>query len=84
MPHAILVFRTGGREQLVVPMRVMQVPRLAMPPQPFKPNTWHLQANEPVTEVLHNTLTEMLGQMNKAIALLPGKQYRLRVGRHWF
>ncbi|KAJ9529755.1 hypothetical protein QJQ45_014533, partial [Haematococcus lacustris] len=49
----------------------LKVPHLAMPPEPFKPNTWHLQAHEPVTEQLHATLTAMIAQMNRAIDLLP-------------
>ncbi len=47
------------------------MPRLKMPPTPFQPNTWHLQANEPVTEQLHATIEAMLSQMNRAIDLLP-------------
>ncbi len=48
-----------------------QVPHIPMPPQPFQPDTWHLQDKMPVTRELHETLTAMLGQMNKAIDALP-------------
>lgn len=53
------------------PKHALKVPRLAEPPTPFKPNTWHLQGYEPVTAQLHATLEQMIKQMNRAIDRLP-------------
>ncbi|GLI66190.1 hypothetical protein VaNZ11_009955 [Volvox africanus] len=48
----------------------LKVPVLIMPPQPWKEG-WVLQDNLPVTRELHDTMTAMIGQMNKAIVNLP-------------
>lgn len=47
----------------------LKVPHLPMPPQPWRAG-WVLQDRSPVTEQLHATLTDMVGQMNKAISTL--------------
>ncbi|EFJ51470.1 hypothetical protein VOLCADRAFT_103500 [Volvox carteri f. nagariensis] len=48
----------------------LKVPLLTMPPQPWKEG-WVLQDNLPVTRELHELVTGMIGQMNKAISTLP-------------
>eukprot|EP00197_Chlamydomonas_leiostraca_P008698 CAMPEP_0202860356 /NCGR_PEP_ID=MMETSP1391-20130828/2094_1 /ASSEMBLY_ACC=CAM_ASM_000867 /TAXON_ID=1034604 /ORGANISM="Chlamydomonas leiostraca, Strain SAG 11-49" /LENGTH=430 /DNA_ID=CAMNT_0049539511 /DNA_START=142 /DNA_END=1434 /DNA_ORIENTATION=+ len=53
------------------PENALKVPHLKMPPHPYQPNTWHLQAHEPVTQRLHETLEAMIAQMNRAIDKLP-------------
>jgi hypothetical protein len=55
-----------------------QVPHLKMPPHPFQPNTWHLQAHEPVTQRLHETLEAMIAQMDRAIDVLPDLTNKLK------
>ncbi|GLC55430.1 hypothetical protein PLESTB_000986400 [Pleodorina starrii] len=50
--------------------QALKVPMLTMPPQPWKQG-WVLQDGLPITKELHETVTAMLGQMNKAIATLP-------------
>jgi hypothetical protein len=50
--------------------QALKVPVLPMPPQPWKPE-WVLQDNLPVTKELHETVTSMIAQMNRAIVALP-------------
>lgn len=48
----------------------MQVPEFSLPPQPWQEG-WKLQDGMTIRKELHETLTAMLMQMNKASARLP-------------
>lgn len=64
---ASLLLLTLGRPFPCLP----QVPSFALPPQPFQEGKWKLQDGLAVGAPLHETLTDMLTIMNKAVATLP-------------
>lgn len=66
------------KRDYTAPEHALKVPHLKMPPAEFLPNTWHLQAREPVTKELHETLSAMIAQMNRAIDTLPDLTEKLR------
>jgi len=51
-------------------MHTMQIPQFKLPPQPWEEG-WKLQDGVPINKDLHNLMTAMLTQMNKASAGLP-------------
>lgn len=48
-----------------------QVPNFELPPQPWREGAWKLQDGLPIGETLHETLTDMLTVINKAVDTLP-------------
>ncbi|KXZ51261.1 hypothetical protein GPECTOR_13g748 [Gonium pectorale] len=58
------------KRDYTAPEKALKVPMLPMPPQPWKQG-WTLQDGLPVTKELHELMTAMIGQMNKAIAIMP-------------
>ena len=49
----------------------LKVPHFALPPQPFAEGAWKLQDGLAVGRDLHETLTDMLTVINKAVDTLP-------------
>jgi len=64
------VFRWDKRDYTDIKhaLKPMAIP---LPPDHWEPGKWHLQDRLPVTKDLHETLTSMLRQMNRAIETLP-------------
>ena len=49
----------------------LKVPHFALPPQPWKEGAWKLQDGLAVGRDLHETLTDMLTVINRAVDALP-------------
>lgn len=52
---------------------VLQLPQFSLPPQPWEVG-WKLQDGTRINKDLHQLMTDMLTQMNKASATLPALQ----------